>query len=51
MSNKRKKGKISEDQTREYVSLNHYIVATKGRNEEFGNRFLKTKTEKVLVNI
>ena len=50
MSNKRKKGKISEDLTRDYVSLNHIIV-TKGRNEEFGNRFSKIKTEKVLVNI
>ena len=50
MSNKRKKGKISEDLTREYVSLNH-ILATKGRNEEFGNRFSKIKAEKVLVNM
>ena len=50
MSNKRKKGKISEDLTREYVSLNH-IIATKGRNEEFGNRFSKIKTERVLVNM
>ena len=50
MSNKRKKGKISEDLTRDYVSLNHIIV-TKGRNEEFGNRFSKIKTEKVFVNI
>ena len=37
MSNNRKKGKISEDLTREYVSLNQYIIATKERNEEFGN--------------
>ena len=50
MPNKRKKGKISEDLTREYVSLNH-IIATKGQNEEFGNRFSKIKTEKLLVNI
>ena len=50
MSNKQKKGKISEDLTREYVSLN-YIIVTKGQNEEFGNRFSKIKTEKVLVNI
>ena len=50
MSNKQKKGKISEDLTKKYVSLNH-IVATKGWDEEFGNRFSKIKTEKVLVNI
>ena len=48
MSNKQK-GKIFEDLTREYVSLN--IVATKGWNEEFGNRFSKIKTEKILANI
>ena len=41
---------IPEDLTREYVSLNH-IIATKGRNEESGNRFSKIKTEKVLVYI
>ena len=51
MSNRQKKGKISEKLTRECVSLNKYIIATKKRNEEFGNRFSKIKTEKVLVNI
>ena len=49
MSNKQKRGKIPEDLTREYVSLNH--IATKVQNEEFGNRFSKIKIEKVLVNI
>ena len=49
MSNKPKRGKIPEDLTREYISLNH--IVTKVQNEEFGNRFSKIKTENVLVNI
>ena len=45
MSNTRKRGKIPEDLTREYDSLNH--IATKVQNEEFGTRFSKIKMEKV----
>ena len=38
MPDKQETGKISEDLTREYVSLNH-IIATKGQNGEFENMF------------
>ena len=44
MSNKWQRGKIPEDLTREYASWN-YIIATKERNEKFGNRISKIKTE------
>ena len=40
MSNKQKKGKVFENVTREYISLNH-IIATKGRNEEFWEQVFK----------
>ena len=45
MSNKRKKGKISEDLTKEYVSLNH-IIATKGRMRKLATGFRKLKRRK-----
>ena len=42
MSNK--KGKITEDLTREYVSLNqNIIINTKERNEGLWDRFSKLK--------
>ena len=47
MSNKQKKGKISEDLTREYVSLNqNIIINTKERNEGLWDRFSKLKRKR-----